>query len=140
MNILHLDELKQLPGMIRSLPPHEFNMCGWFAELSCGTFGCVIGHGIHRGIISGMTLDVEDVRATVVTPRYGLLWDFPAIESYFGLPGGMGRYLFASSEYSVVGVASNDREAVAARIEQFIAEHAPERIFEMKHELEHAHV
>lgn len=133
----HLDEMKSLAELVRTLPKKSFEMGRWRSP--CGTVACAIGHGILSGILSGMTM-AEDVYHRPF-PVFGGSTEYFAIADYFAITIDDACMLFSPIRYEGKKLISDehgmvnsftDREAVASRIEAFIAAHEPSVNVEVK--------
>jgi hypothetical protein len=127
----HVHELKALAAMARTIPQNEFNMGAWWAEREngCGTFGCVIGHGIAHGVIRG-GLRMDNYGPVLLMSAGASVTEYEAIAVYFGITEKQAIRLFSHGAYRSV---SPRRETVARRIEQFVAKHtSADRVIEIK--------
>lgn len=130
------DILLALAHMLRTqVSDAEFDMETWWG--SCSSVGCAIGHGIQRGLISGLELAKRQPEANLVNapklpgadaygPGTAKQWDFGAVAQALDISFGDADWLFAVDQYrddSDDDDAVVTRDEVASRIERFVHDH-----------------
>lgn len=76
-----INKLMQLHDMIPTIPDKEFDMRHWWWPANnCRTTGCVVGHGVHRGILKQINIfDLEESDDPFVYIRD---YEFPLLSWY----------------------------------------------------------
>lgn len=106
-------------------PNDKFCMGTWKANYispreGCGTSACAIGWGMTKGVLPGLEWGERGMMHPYQEPWYNDLYNFRAIEAYFGLEPCAGDFLFGPEDEH-----GDDRDEtpidVADRIEAYVA-------------------
>lgn len=75
-----IDTLTKLRDMIPTIPDREFNMSQWW-NTECHTVGCIIGHGVHRGILKTEYYNrTDNINHALAADSLGLPMTLPGLD------------------------------------------------------------